>query len=34
MAEIPGGSFIVGSPEGEEGSRDNERPQHQVKLSG
>jgi formylglycine-generating enzyme required for sulfatase activity len=32
MAEIPGGSFIMGSPEGEEGSRNNERPQHQVTI--
>jgi len=32
MAEIPGGSFIMGSPEGEVGSRDNERPQHQVTI--
>jgi len=32
MAEIPGGSFIMGSPEGEEGSTDRERPQHQVTI--
>jgi len=32
MAEIPGGSFIMGSPEGEERSTDRERPQHQVTI--
>jgi len=32
MAAIPGGSFIMGSPEGEEGSPDRERPQHQVTI--
>jgi len=32
MAAIPGGSFIMGSPEGEEGSRSRERPQHQVNI--
>jgi len=32
MAEIPEGSFLMGSPEGEEGSRDNERPQHKVTI--
>jgi formylglycine-generating enzyme required for sulfatase activity len=32
MAEIPGGSFTMGSSEGEERSRDSERPQHQVTI--
>jgi formylglycine-generating enzyme required for sulfatase activity/tRNA A-37 threonylcarbamoyl transferase component Bud32 len=32
MAEIPGGSFTMGSPEGEERSKDSERPQHQVTI--
>jgi len=32
MAEIPGGSFTMGSREGEEGSTDRERPQHQVTI--
>jgi formylglycine-generating enzyme required for sulfatase activity len=32
MAAIPGGSFIMGSPEEEEGSTDRERPQHQVTI--
>jgi formylglycine-generating enzyme required for sulfatase activity len=32
MAAIPGGSFIMGSPEGEEGSWKTERPQHQVTI--
>ncbi|MDF5731255.1 MAG: formylglycine-generating enzyme family protein [Rhizonema sp. PD38] len=30
MVLIKGGSFIMGAPETEEGSRDDERPQHQV----
>lgn len=30
MAAIPGGTFMMGSPETEEGSNDDERPQHQV----
>ena len=33
MVEIPEGSFLMGSPEDEPGSRDNERPQHTVTLS-
>ena len=32
FAYIPGGTFMMGSPEGEEGSYDNERPQHKVTL--
>ena len=32
MVMIPNGTFIMGSPETEEGSRDNERPQHQVTI--
>jgi formylglycine-generating enzyme required for sulfatase activity len=32
MAAIPGGNFIMGSPEGEEGSQSWERPQHQVTI--
>ncbi|MEO0968185.1 MAG: formylglycine-generating enzyme family protein [Cyanobacteria bacterium J06639_18] len=32
MVLIKGGTFTMGSPETEEGSRDNERPQHQVTV--
>ncbi|MEA5553297.1 formylglycine-generating enzyme family protein [Anabaena cylindrica UHCC 0172] len=32
MMMIPGGSFMMGSPEEEEGSSDDERPQHQVTI--
>ena len=32
-ADIPGGRFLMGSPEGEEGRRDNERPVHEVTVS-
>jgi formylglycine-generating enzyme required for sulfatase activity len=32
MAAIPGGSFMMGSPENEIGRRDNESPQHQVTV--
>ncbi|MGB6298960.1 MAG: formylglycine-generating enzyme family protein, partial [Rivularia sp. (in: cyanobacteria)] len=32
MVKIPGGSFIMGSPEDEKRSRDYERPQHQVNI--
>ncbi len=32
MVEIPGGTFMMGSPESEEGSDDSERPQHQVTI--
>ncbi|BAY81311.1 hypothetical protein NIES267_07870 [Calothrix parasitica NIES-267] len=32
MAYIPGGTFIMGAPETEEGSNDSERPQHQVTV--
>ena len=32
MVEIPAGSFIMGAPENEKESRDNERPQHEVSL--
>ncbi|MEA5552937.1 SUMF1/EgtB/PvdO family nonheme iron enzyme [Anabaena cylindrica UHCC 0172] len=32
MIYIPGGTFTMGAPEKEEGSRDSERPRHQVTL--
>ncbi|MFM5945541.1 MAG: formylglycine-generating enzyme family protein, partial [Dolichospermum sp.] len=32
MVLIPGGTFIMGSPEGEKRSRDRERPQHEVTI--
>jgi formylglycine-generating enzyme required for sulfatase activity len=32
MVMIPSGSFMMGSPETEEGSTDDERPQHQVTI--
>jgi formylglycine-generating enzyme required for sulfatase activity len=32
MAAIPGGTFMMGSPENEEGTRTTERPQHQVTV--
>jgi formylglycine-generating enzyme required for sulfatase activity len=32
MVLIPGGTFTMGSPESEEGSRDDERPQHDVTV--
>ena len=32
MVQIPGGTFIMGSPEGEQYSLDRERPQHQVTV--
>jgi formylglycine-generating enzyme required for sulfatase activity len=32
MAAIPGGTFMMGSPENEERRRDNENPQHQVTV--
>ncbi|MBD2293293.1 formylglycine-generating enzyme family protein [Anabaena sphaerica FACHB-251] len=32
MAAIPGGSFMMGSPENEEGRSDSESPQHQVTV--
>ncbi|QJB47071.1 formylglycine-generating enzyme family protein [Dolichospermum flos-aquae CCAP 1403/13F] len=32
MAVIPGGTFMMGSPENEEGRSDNESPQHQVTV--
>jgi formylglycine-generating enzyme required for sulfatase activity len=32
MLRIPAGTFLMGSPEGEEERRDDEGPQHQVKL--
>ncbi|MFM6872775.1 MAG: formylglycine-generating enzyme family protein [Dolichospermum sp.] len=32
MIAIPGGTFMMGSPENEEGSRDRERPQHEVTI--
>jgi formylglycine-generating enzyme required for sulfatase activity len=33
MVLIPGGTFMMGAPETEKGSRDSERPQHQVTIS-
>ena len=30
MVPVPGGTFLMGSPEGEPGAEDNERPQHKV----
>ena len=33
FVEIPGGTFLMGSPEGEEGRNANEGPQHQVTLT-
>lgn len=32
MVAIPGGTFIMGAPETEEGSSDDERPQHEVTV--
>ena len=32
MVLIPGGSFVMGAPEAEEGSDDSERPQHNVTI--
>ncbi|WP_193196084.1 SUMF1/EgtB/PvdO family nonheme iron enzyme [Nostoc sp. MG11] len=32
MVAIPGGTFLMGSPENEKGSSDDERPQHQVSV--
>ena len=32
MAEIPGGEFLMGSPEDEKGRNDNENPQHKVNI--
>jgi formylglycine-generating enzyme required for sulfatase activity len=34
MLYIPAGSFLMGTPAGEEGSSNCERPQHQVRLQG
>lgn len=31
--DLPGGTFLMGSPEDEEGRRDNEGPQHEVTVS-
>lgn len=33
LVEIPGGSFLMGSPESEEGRHENEGPVHQVRIS-
>ncbi|MFM5939466.1 MAG: formylglycine-generating enzyme family protein [Dolichospermum sp.] len=33
MVLIPGGTFMMGSPEGERGSRREEKPEHQVTIS-
>ncbi|MFM6310126.1 MAG: formylglycine-generating enzyme family protein, partial [Dolichospermum sp.] len=32
MIAIPGGTFVMGSPENEEGSINSERPQHEVTI--
>ncbi|NBD33960.1 MAG: SUMF1/EgtB/PvdO family nonheme iron enzyme [Cyanobacteria bacterium] len=32
MVQIPGGTFVMGAPEGESNSSDRERPQHEVTL--
>ncbi|GAB1543377.1 hypothetical protein NUACC21_60510 [Scytonema sp. NUACC21] len=32
MVDIPGGTFTMGAPKDEEGSKDRERPQHQVTI--
>jgi formylglycine-generating enzyme required for sulfatase activity len=32
MVYVPGGNFLMGAPKEEEGSRDNERPQHKVTI--
>ncbi|MFM6255899.1 MAG: formylglycine-generating enzyme family protein, partial [Dolichospermum sp.] len=32
MVLIPGGTFLMGSPENEEGNRNEERPQHEVTI--
>ncbi len=32
MVPIPGGEFVMGSPEGEEGRNDDEGPQHKVRI--
>ena len=32
MVSVPDGKFVMGAPEGEEGSDDDERPQHQVTV--
>jgi formylglycine-generating enzyme required for sulfatase activity len=34
MVQIPAGSFLMGSPQGEEGRSNDEGPQHQVQLQG
>ena len=34
MMQIPPGRFVMGAPEGEEGSLDYERPQHEVSVAG
>ncbi|WP_442948831.1 formylglycine-generating enzyme family protein [Nostoc sp.] len=34
MVQIPGGTFLMGSPEREEGRRNSESPQHQVTVPG
>jgi formylglycine-generating enzyme required for sulfatase activity len=33
MVRVPGGTFVMGSPEGEPGGKDDERPQHEVRLA-
>ncbi|MEM9246123.1 MAG: SUMF1/EgtB/PvdO family nonheme iron enzyme, partial [Cyanobacteria bacterium P01_F01_bin.153] len=34
MMQIPGGTFTMGAPQSEEASRDSERPQREVEVSG
>jgi formylglycine-generating enzyme required for sulfatase activity len=33
LMQIPAGEFVMGAPEDEPGSEDNERPQHRVKVA-
>ena len=33
MVQVPGGTFMMGSPEDERGAEENEHPQHEVTLS-
>ena len=33
MVKIPPGSFVMGAPISDSGSRDDERPQHQVNIA-
>ena len=33
MVPVPGGTFVMGSPEDEPGGKDDERPQHKVRVA-